>query len=270
MIDLLSGVSEPAIRAHIERRFSTIRRIDEPVPHVIVDEVLHPDFYRELAEAWPATERFKRDKAGFKYDLVPGSADIDRRSAGYEQLPAGQRVLWDFFVSKVNREMVAPLLARLFEPEIGLRLQQIRDAYEAGLIEYPMAGARDWSYRANIGRFMMRANGYELKPHVDSMPYLVTVLHYFPDDDGDEHSGTIFYKADRPLDFLACVRNGSTQYFHEAGIACSEVMRVPFRCNTMVAFPNTLWAAHGAVAPSSKPRRIFQYHISLKGDDEKV
>jgi hypothetical protein len=60
-----------------------------------------------------------------------------------------------------------------------------------------MAGVRDWSYRANAGRFMMRANGYELKPHVDSMPYLVTVLHYFPDNEGDEHSGTIFYKAER-------------------------------------------------------------------------
>jgi hypothetical protein len=102
------------------------------------------------------------------------------------------------------------------------------------------------------------------------MPYLVTVLHYFPDDEGDDHSGTIFYKAERPLDFLTCVRDGSTQYFHDAGIACTEVLRVPFRPNTMVAFPNMLDAAHGAVAPSSKPRRIFQYHISLKGDREKV
>ena len=133
-----------------------------------------------------------------------------------------------------------------------------------------MAGVRDWSYRANVGRFMMRANGYELKPHVDSMPYLVTILHYFPDDEGDNHSGTIFYKAERALDFLMYVRAGSTQYFHEAGIACTEVMRVPFRPNTMVAFPNTLWAAHGSVAPSSEPRKVFQYHISLKGDDEKV
>jgi hypothetical protein len=38
----------------------------------------------------------------------------------------------------------------------------------------------------------------------------------------------------------------------------------------MVAFPNTLWAAHGSEAPSSELRKVFQYHISLKGDDEKV
>jgi hypothetical protein len=269
-MELISRVDEHAIRAHIERRFSTIRRVDDPVPHVIVNDALHPDFYRELADAWPSADCFHRDKAGLKYDLVPSSLSVDRRSAGYERVPAEHRLLWDFFVCQVNRDMVAPLLVRLFEPEIQSRLQRIRESYEAGLINYPMAGVHDWSYRANVGRFMMRANGYELKPHVDSMPYLVTVLHYFPDDEGDDHSGTIFYKAERPLDFLTCVRDGSTQYFHEAGVACTEVLRVPFRPNTMVAFPNMLDAAHGAVAPSSKPRRIFQYHISLKGDHEKV
>jgi hypothetical protein len=270
MIDLESRVDEPAIRAYIESRFSTIPRVDDPVPHIIINDALHPDFYRNLADAWPSAEFFKRDKAGLKYDLVPGSSNIDRRSAGYERLPAEQRGLWDFFVSKINREMVAPLLIRLFEPEINTRLARIREAYEAGLIDYAMAGISDWSYRANVGRFMMRANGYELKPHVDSMPYLVTVLHYFPDNEGDDHSGTIFYKAERPLDFITCVRNGSTQYFHEAGIPCREVLRVPFRPNTMVAFPNMLDSAHGAMATSSQPRKIFQYHISLKGDDEKV
>jgi len=270
MTNVMSTVNEPALRAHIEGRLSAIGRLDEPLPHVIVNDFLPSEFYRELAGAWPPLELFKRDKAGHKYDLVPGSAAIDPRSAGYEQLAPEQRAIWDFFVSVVNRQIVSPLLVRLFEPEIQGRLQQIRQAFDAGLIQYSMTGARDWSYHANVGRFMIRANGYELKPHVDSMPYLLTVLHYFPDDEGDDHSGTIFYKAERPLDFLACVRDGSTQYFHEAGIACKEVLRVPFRPNTMVAFPNTLYAAHGAVAPSSDPRKVFQYHISLKGDDEKV
>ena len=263
-------MDEGDIRAHIERRLSAAQRVDDPVPHVIISDFLPPAFYGDLAASWPPLDAFQRDKAGRKYDLVPGPAEIDRRSAGYQQLPASQRALWDFFVSTVNRDIVAPRLTQLFEPEIDIRLRQIREAHERGLIEYAMAGVRDWSYRANVGRFMMRANGYELKPHVDSMPYLVTVLHYFPDGEGDTHSGTIFYKAERPLDFFTCVRAGSTQYFHDAGIACTEVMRVPFRPNTMVAFPNTLWAAHGSEAPSSELRKVFQYHISLKGDDEKV
>ncbi len=270
MTNLTSRVNEAEVRAYIERRFSTVRRVDDPVPHVIVTDALDPDFYRQLAAAWPSTELFKRDKTGQKFDLVPGGTAADPRRGGYERLEPTQRAIWDFFVATVNRTIISPIVVRLFESEIRERVEHIRSAFDAGLVEYPMAGARDWSYRANVGRLMMRANGYELKPHVDSVPYLATVLHYFPDDAGDNHSGTIFYKADRPLDFVACVRDGSTQYFHEAGIACTEVMRVPFRPNTMVAFPNTLFAAHGSVAPSSTPRKLFQYHISLKGDDEKV
>ncbi len=102
------------------------------------------------------------------------------------------------------------------------------------------------------------------------MPYLVTVLHYFSANEGDEEFGTVFYKPERPLDFLACVKDGSTQDFEEAGIRCEEAVRIPLRPNTMLAFPNTLGTAHGAVAPMDTLRKVFRYHISLKGDHEKI
>ena len=264
------ALDETAIRAHVEAKLSAARRVDDPVPHLLVTDFFDAPFYRMLADAWPPAEIFKRDKAGKKYDLVPSAATADARGAGYDRLPAGQRAVWDFFVWTVNRRIVAPLLAQIFEPEIQARLQQVKDAFEAGLISYPMAGTRDWSYRANAGRFMMRTNGHVLKPHVDSMPYLLTVLHYFSDDAGDEPFGTTFYKPERPLDFLDCVKDGSTQYFDEAGVGCEEVLRIPFRPNTLLAFPNTVGSAHGAVAPSAGLRKVFQYHLSLKGDDEKV
>jgi len=270
MKELGHTLNEAKIRKQIEDRLSAGQRVDDPVPHLLVNNFFEPSFYRLLAENWPPLEIFKRDRTGRKYDLVPTSGTVDARGSGYNRLPPEQRAVWDFFVSTVNRRIVAPLLARIFEPEIQARLRQIQEAFEGGLIAYPMAGTRDWSYRANAGRFMIRANGHELKPHVDSMPYLLTALHYFPDDDAEDQSGTIFYKPDRPLDFVACVRDGSTQYFHDAGVVCKEVMRIPFRPNTLLAFPNTLGAAHGAVAPAQGLRKVFQYHISLKGDDEKV
>ena len=270
MADLAQALDEGNIRKEVEQRLSTVHRVDEPVPHLLVNDFFGPSFYQLLADNWPPLDVFKRDKAGRKYDLVPSSVAADARSAGYDRLQASQRAVWDFFVSTVNRRIVGPLLAQIFAPEIEARLRQIQEAFDAGLITYPMAGARDWSYRANAGRFMIRANGHELKPHVDSMPYLLTALHYFPDADDSGQSGTIFYKPDRPLDFVACVRDGSTQYFHDAGVVCEEVLRIPFRPNTLLAFPNTLGAAHGAVAPAQGLRKVFQYHISLKGDEEKV
>jgi hypothetical protein len=267
---ILAELDEAAILAHVEQRFAAARRGEDPLPHIVIENIFPEAFYRCLARSWPDPALFRRDKAGRKYDLVPAPLGADARSAGYDLVPVEQRAVWDFLVTVVNRRIVAPLLTRMFEVEIAERLAQVRRAFEAGLITYPMAGTHDWTFRPNTGRLMMRGRGHELKPHVDSMPYLVTVLHYFPDDEGDDHSGTILYKAEAPLEFEACVRDGSTQYFHEAGIACHEVMRVPFRPNMLVAFPNSLDAAHGAVAPSERLRKVFQYHISLKGDDEKV
>ncbi|MBM3819646.1 MAG: hypothetical protein FJW14_11640 [Acidimicrobiia bacterium] len=266
--DLL--IEEERLRAQIERKLADARRREDPVPHLVVNDFFDASFYRTLADAWPPLELFKRDRTGRKYDLVPQLTGADARSAGYEQLDRERRRLWDFFVGTVNRRIVGPLLARIFAPEISARVQQIREAFGRGLITYPMAGARDWTYRPNVGRFMMRANGHDLRPHVDSMPYLLTVLHYFPSGDADEGFGTVFYRAERPLDFEACARHGSTQYFEDAGIRCEEVLRIPFRPNTLLAFPNTLSTAHGAAAPADGMRRVFQYHLSLKGDDEKV
>lgn len=270
MEDFIAPLDAARVRKDVRQKLFTARRIDEPVSHLLVHDFFEASFYRLLADAWPPLEAFKRDKSGRKWDLVPALGAADPRSAGFDRLPAEQRALWDFFVRTVNRQIVAPLVARMFDAEIQTRLRQIREAFEAGLITYPMAGTRDWTYRANAGRFMIRANGHELRPHVDSMPYLVTVLHYFSEDDADEQFGTIFYKPERPLDFSACVRDGSTQYFEDAGVRCEEVFRIPFRPNTLLAFPNTLDAAHGAVAPAHGMRKVFQYHISLKGDEEKV
>src|SRR4051794_36216522 len=114
-MQVTNTIDERIIREHVDKRLSAVRASDDPVPHVIVDDFFPSDFYRELSEAWPPLDAFKRDKTGQKYDLVPGSAAIDSRSAGYERLAPDARTLWDFFVSRVNRRIVAPQLVRLFQ-----------------------------------------------------------------------------------------------------------------------------------------------------------
>jgi len=260
------------VRAALERRLAQAARVETPVPHVIVHDLFEPELYALFEAAWPVDDVFKRDARARKLDLVPANAmpAADARNEGYQRLPAAIRRVWDFFVFVVNRQIVGPWLAGVFRPEIDQRLTALQGAHAAGLIPYGMQGTEDWSFRPNVGRFMIRGNGYVLKPHVDSMPYLVTALLYFPFSSNDEGCGTVLYTPERPLDFEACVKDGSTQYFDEASIACEEAVRVPYVANTLLAFPNTLTSAHGVVAPEHGYRRVFQYHLSLKGDAEKV
>ena len=269
---MAGDIDEGAIRTWIEARLDDTAVTETPFRHLIVRDVFPPAFYERLRAAWPPTDAFKSDGKGRKYDLVPlaGADGVDARASGYARLPAETRRLWDFWVFTVNRTIVGPKLRQKFDAEIDERLTRIRDASERGVISYSMARAADGEPAANVGRFMMRGPGFELRPHVDSMPYVVTVLHYFPDAEVEGADGTVLYQAAAPLDFERCVRSGSTEYFDAAGIATREVMRVPFEPNILVAFPNALDAAHGAVAPEQGLRRLFQYHLSLKGDHEKV
>jgi hypothetical protein len=237
-----------------------------------VHDLLEPGFYRMVEAAWPVAEVFRADTRRRKFDLVPTTAAAaqDPRNAGYDLLPPALRRVWDFVVFVINRQIVGPWLAKAFSEQISARLELLQRAHAGGLVRYSMAGTRGWSYRANVGRFMMRGNGYALKPHVDGAPYLVTALMYFPERGQDEGFGTILYTPTRPLDFEMVVKSGSTEYFDEAGIDCVETVRVPYRPNTLLAFPNTLTSAHGVVSPEHGYRRVFQYHLSLKGDEEKV
>ena len=270
--DVARRLDPVRIREQIERRLAKVIPEQRPMPHLVVNDLLDPDFYRMLEAAWPADEIFRRDSRGRKLDLVPTSSAgaADARNVGYELLPATLRAVWDFFVFVVNRQIVGPWLARAFHSEIAERLMLLQGAHADGLIPYPIGRSGDWSYRPNVGRFMIRGNGYVLRPHLDSAPYLVTALMYFPIAGQDEGFGTILYTPRQPLEFKTFVKSGSTEYFDDAGIECDEAVRVPYRPNTLLAFPNTLTAAHGVVAPENGYRRVFQYHLSLKGDDEKV
>jgi hypothetical protein len=263
------GIADAAIRAWVSSRLEAAAVIDAPFRHLIVHDIFPPPFFAALKAAWPSADVFKTDKSGRKYDLVPMSdAAVDPRAAGYAALPEESRRLWDYFLT-LNRQVVGPRLRDMFRVDVDARLARLRDAAARGLVSYSMARAADGTPVANAGRFMMRGAGSELRPHVDAAPYVVTVLHYFPERP-EQADGTIFYKAAAPIDFDRCARSGSTEYFDETGIACVEVMRVPYEDNVLVAFPNTLDAAHGAASPAVGLRRIFQYHLSLKGDREKV
>jgi hypothetical protein len=266
-----TGFDEQRLRTWIEARIRASVPRAEPFRHLIVDDVFPPEYFEFLAAAWPPLDYFKSDRRGRKFDLVPlaGGSSADARAGTYDSMPASLRAVWDEFVLIVNRRIVGPLLAEVFAEEVATRLRLIQAAHASGRISYSLGRSDDWRPVANVGRFMMRGPGYRLRPHVDSMPYVVTVLHYFPER-GDQADGTVLYKAAAPLDFDRCVASGSTEYFDEAGIDCREAARLPFMRNMLVAFPNALDAAHGAVAPDSGLRRLFQYHLSLKSDDEKV
>jgi hypothetical protein len=181
-------------------------------------------------------------------------------------LPRDVKSIWREFVS-FNRTVVGPWLAGVFQQHIRERVTLLQHLTAQGRTGLIASGLETGAVQANAGRLMMRGNGYKLEPHIDPAYYVVTVLHYFADRD-DEGYGTRLFKALTPIPLKAFVKDGTTEYFETHGIPVIEAARLPFRANGFLAFPNLLDAAHGVDAPSSGYRKVFQYHLSLKGDFE--
>jgi hypothetical protein len=108
-----------------------------------------------------------------------------------------------------------------------------------------------------IGRFALRHAGYQLLPHLDNISFKATVIHYLPFPNQGPDAGTCLYKASEPL-----LRDWADRaaYFHRSKIPCELVKVVPFKPNTILAFPNTPVSAHG-LAPLTESRRLYQWHF---------
>ena len=263
---LLDGARESR---HVVSRLATVVPRDEPFPHVWVEDVLSPEFYALLNAAWPAIQAFPEQERANRRDLVPrppGTNPKDKRTDTYDTLPAWIRDVWDFFVLQVNRDVIGPWLIQTFRPDMDKRLALIERAWHAGQV------AKDYyqppyTPQMNVGRLMMRAQGYRLRPHADALAYLATALYYFPDSAETQELGTTLYRCHGELDEAAIAATGRTAYFAEAGIATEPVFAAPFRRNTLLAFVNSGRSAHGMeITTPGVWRRAYQSHISIKSD----
>jgi hypothetical protein len=249
-----------------QRRLASIRTTNEPYPHVAAENFLPPEMYERLTAAWPPDSAFRASTNRQKLDIVPSETHIDAYSAAFVALPENVKAVWREFVS-FNRSVVGPWLVSRFAEHISERVALLRRLTAEGRTGLTASGLESGTVQANAGRLMMRGHGYKLAPHIDPAYYLVTVLHYFAEGDDDGY-GTRLFKAQSPIPLDAFVKDGTTEYFETYGIRVIEAARLPFRANGFLAFPNLLDAAHGVDAPLSGYRRVFQYHLSLKGDFE--
>jgi hypothetical protein len=249
-----------------QQRLADIRITDEPYPYVTAENFLPREMYERLAAAWPPDSAFRASRNRQKLDMVPSETHTDPYSAAFVALPADVKATWREFVS-FNRSVVGPWLVRLFAEHIRERVALLQRLTAEGRTGLTASGLETGTVRANAGRLMMRGHGYKLAPHIDPAYYMVTVLHYFADGD-DQGYGTRLFKAQSKIPLEAFVQDGTTEYFETHGIPVIEAARLPYRANGFLAFPNLLDAAHGVDAPSSGYRKVFQYHLSVKGDCE--
>ena len=222
------ALDAPRIAAHVNARIASAAVTPEPMPHILVTDLLPGDTYEALLSAIPPPEFFsQRDPVKRNFKIGQGKL-----------APEWTLCAWQFFEHAVIAEMLVPALVERMRPWLP-------DGVHLG---------------ASAGRLMLRGPGYHLAPHLDPKGVLFTCLVYFARPGDDEAFGTQLFRLDRPL----TERRENTYYPGEDGFRCELAETIPFRANTALVFLNA-GGAHGAHIPTSAPpateRYAYQFYV---------
>jgi hypothetical protein len=215
-----------AVRRHLIYQISHTPVRNYPFPHLVVDDVFPPDFYARI-------QAFLPDDDGY----VP-LVDTGRVGGGYSR----QRLALFESQAKSNRlsadqqEFWIETFAALHHIDLGAWVMaKFYDVISARLgLENPAAHT---DLKSEI--FLMRdLENYLLGPHTDSPSKVVSVLFYLPRNANRVDLGTSLYAPKDPT--FRC--EGGPHHNHAK---FDRITTIPYKPNTMIAFPKTDDCFHG-------------------------
>jgi hypothetical protein len=220
-----------------------------PFPHILGNEFIEPQYYRELSRSFPACPP-QKGPTGFS--LYWGDH-------GYQELLAEQpawQSLFNTFHSQLFIDWCREQFAEVWEQD-GCKInlsEALYVPYREDRIDKERATLRRVVYephelwvRMDIHQGRM---GYDRPVHLDHARRLLSMLIYLCDHSENEmHGGELF------------LHQGKQSTHHDA-------TRITPRHNLMVAFPCTSRSYHSvsAITAQRAPRNYIQVHISSSVD----
>jgi hypothetical protein len=240
--DLASVCDEEAIVRHVREAVARSHLMVDPLPYLIVSNVLPSDLYDALIRGIPPYELFAdrpRNKQQLKVPLAYG--------------PAYSRAVWKFLVDVALERSFQPAIVEKFRKPLGEWIARQWPQLASDPLGPPM------ELHSTDGRILLRGRGYRIQPHRDPKWGFVTVLLYLARRGDSEQWGTQIYAVDDD----APAGTISPHWINPD--KCRLVADVPFRRNTALVFLNSC-GAHGAAIPDdAEPadlqRYVYQFRI---------
>jgi len=240
--DLTAICDEAGIITHVREAVARAYLVREPLPYMVVSNVLPSEFYDAIVRGIPPYELFAdrpRNKQQLKVPLAYG--------------PAYSRVVWKFLVEvALERSFQLAIIEKFREP-LGDWIAREWPQLASDPLGPPM------QLHSTDGRILLRSRGYRIQPHRDPKWGFITVLLYLTRPGDSERWGTQIYAVDEdaPADAI------SPHWIDPA--RCRLAADVPFRRNTALVFLNSC-GAHGAsipedAEPADLQRYIYQFRI---------
>jgi hypothetical protein len=161
------------------------RIVEEPFPHVIIDQLFPDTFFRELRENFP-------DRSKLQEVTYPGTGHGKKTSRYRESGLAWKGMKSDPAFSVVHELFASEAFSRALLNKFSRRLP-------SGVVPIPVekhsffkSGAADF---ASVFDFQIDLPGYEIPPHPDVWAKIVTYQYFLVDDESLRDYGTLFCKA---------------------------------------------------------------------------
>jgi hypothetical protein len=228
------------MHAHIAHVIDRAQVLEDPFPHLIVENFLPADLYKHAGEIWPATKEFAGAKDAKRLVLPVTYGSLEDTD-----LPKNQKVFWRLFGEVIVNRYLKPKLVEKFKNYLPLKL----DWQNHWLFDplYDTCNLRQ-------DCLILDKDSPNMPPHVDQLNMLAQIIIYFPTDAHHEDLGTIFYYGDP-----SSTPNDLYEVKSPANIKFAK--KIPYHPNMLVVFMQSPTAWHGFERPKNMDptyqRRLF-------------
>lgn len=225
----------------------------DPFPHLVADDVLPVDLYRELSDGFPPFSVIAWDGSPPNNKRYPLSAHL---ALGNDRIPAVWRDFLQLHSSPAILAEVDALLGPHWDPAMLRCLDGHVRGHEYGLYGRDRAepGCVLQDARLEINTPVSMTPGTPRGPHLDTQNRLFTGLFYMRDPaDRSEGGDLLLYR------WRAAIPPRIDVFAFPDDLV-EAVATIPYRANRLVLFPQSLAALHGvsprAVTPATR-RYVF-------------
>ena len=231
--------------------------INEPFPHMNINEFFENEFYMKLLKSLPKKEEYVQiNKTGSAPDKYPDERFVfDLNKESLNNL--------DKFKQDTLMEIIKGFTSFDFFRATTLKFNDViqERVQNFSKKEIDLFGKNNFKFNIRIS-LVKDFSKYLLGSHTDSISKVLTFLFYIPEDKSLEHCGTSLYK---PRDIPTFTHelqyniNDTKKYF-------TEEKRIPFIPNSVLIFPRTNFSYHGVSSLNigSKARNLLLLNYYFK------
>jgi hypothetical protein len=201
-----------------------------PFPHLFIEDIFPPEFYREMRRLLPPNGAYKRlaDTDRVK-GYSPARLCLFPNDVESTSLDEEAKKFWTSFFTAFADPELARMWLSIFGGVVSARMTNAKS---------PGTNA-DGNVSLTAEIFLVRdLQSYALKPHTDTPRKVITVLYYIPADDSHALLGTSVY---RPK--LEGFTNTTGAYLPRDDF--DLVATLPYRPNCALAFARMDTSFHG-------------------------